>query len=228
MQVPIPDTAAPLLTLGAPKQKTNTGILAQMSQKLKQASEPHMHGHVFLNNQHPQQEIIRLIHKLSFFLSSCFSLQLAFVLNRHLIRYYNTKLFQAFTVFFPCNFAEDTRVLCSSPLHRKESEHEAFTTTCSTSYVESVTESRLEPTHVISQSNLPTLECIQSASLSPFFSHSTLLKSHLDYTLLFQCDRDHLSTGFLHGLTQDIFHGRSLILVLVFFPKDKVFWVEQF
>lgn len=31
MQVPIPDTAAPLLTLGAPKEKTNTGILAQMS-----------------------------------------------------------------------------------------------------------------------------------------------------------------------------------------------------
>lgn len=148
------------------------------------------------------------------------------------MRYYNTKLFQAFTVFFPHNFAEDTRVLSSSPLHRKESERKAFTTTCSTSYMESVTESRLEPTHVISQSNPPTFKCIQRASLSLIFSHSTLLKSHLDYTLLLQCDRDHPSTGFLHSLTQDIFHGRSLILVLgllfVCFSKTRCFRLKNF
>lgn len=185
MQVPIPDTAAPLLTLGTPKEKMNTRILAQMSWKLKQTPEPHMHDQVFLNKHHQQQEIIRPINKLSFFLSSCFSLQFAFVLNRHLIRNYNTKLFQAFNVFFPLNFAEDTAVLSASPLHRKESEHEAFTTTCSTSYMESVRESRLEPTHVISQSNPPTFKCTQRASLSPIFSHSTFLKSPLDYTLLF-------------------------------------------
>lgn len=62
------------------------------------------------------------------------------------MRYYNTKLFQGFTVFFPHNFAEDTRVLSSPSLQRKQSEHEALTTT----YMESVTESRLEPTHVVS------------------------------------------------------------------------------
>lgn len=145
LQIPIPDTVAPLLTLGIPKEKTNTRILAQISRKLKQASKPHMHDHVFLNNHRQQQEIIRLIKKLSFFLSSCFSSQFAFVLKRHLMKSYNPKLFQAFTVFFPRNFAEDTRVLSSSPLH----EAFLFNTTCSASYMESVTESRLEPTHVI-------------------------------------------------------------------------------
>lgn len=62
LKVPIPDTAAPLLTLGIPKEKMNTRILAQFSWKLKQASEPHMHDHVFLNNH----EIIRLDKEIIF------------------------------------------------------------------------------------------------------------------------------------------------------------------
>lgn len=90
--VPILETAVPLLTLGADKEI----VLALMSLKLKKATEPHVHHH----HHHEQQEIIRLINKFFLFLSSCFSLQFAFVLNRYLFRYYNTELFQVFTVFY--------------------------------------------------------------------------------------------------------------------------------
>lgn len=47
--VPIADTAAPLLTLGAHKEKV---ISAQMFMKLKKATEPHIHRY------HEQQEIM--------------------------------------------------------------------------------------------------------------------------------------------------------------------------
>ena len=82
-------SVAPRLTSRAHKQIP----LAPISLKLKKATEPHTHCH-------EQQEIRRLINKLSLFPSSCFLLQFSFVLNRHLFRYYNTELFQVFTVFY--------------------------------------------------------------------------------------------------------------------------------
>lgn len=85
----ISDIAAPLLTLGTYKEK----IILAMSLKLKKATESHTH-------HHEQQEMTRLINKFFLFLSSCFFLQFAFVLNRYLFRYYNTKLFQVFAVFY--------------------------------------------------------------------------------------------------------------------------------
>ena len=140
--VPISNTAAPLLTLGAHKEKI---ILAQVSLKLKKATKPHIHHH----HHHEQQVIIRLINKFFLFLSSCFFLQFAFVLNRYLFRYYNTKLFPVFTVFYVTFLKIQECYLCPHHTGRKVNiKH--LPQPVPTSYRESVTESRLEPTHVIS------------------------------------------------------------------------------
>lgn len=68
-------------------------------------------------------------------------------------------------------------MLSSSPVYRKESEHQVHTTTCSTSYRQCVAKTWAHMLFPMSHSN-----CIQRASPSPVFSYATLMKSCLDYT----------------------------------------------